>query len=134
MSEEKRAVKNIEDFLEKHGDEGFLKLFFKEYLYNLIEHEIASKGDNISNDFGILQYRDDKIRDRSELNKYSKEIKKECEKKATEIVNDLKQDQNVQKFLSGDFENLDDDFFDNYMKEKFHEIFKKWEGKNERGK
>ncbi|MFP4051513.1 MAG: hypothetical protein ACLFVB_07230 [Thermoplasmata archaeon] len=103
-----------------------------EYLYNLIENEIASKGDKISNDYGILRYRGKRIRNRSELNKYSNEIKTECGKKAEEIVKDLKQDTNLTNMLEGDFGKLDEKFYDETMKEKMHELFRRWEKEDER--
>lgn len=131
MIDEQKAVDNINEFFEEHGSEGFLKLFFKEYLFNLIDNEISSKGNEISEDFGILHYKGNQLKTKSERDEYSKQIKEECDEKAEEIVDDLKKDTNLLSLLNGDFDQIDNELYDDYLKEALHDLFKKWEEKDE---
>ena len=54
---EPQAEQNIKEFLEKYGKEGFLELFFTNYLYELSEYYLHSKGKK-GEDAGLLFYVD----------------------------------------------------------------------------
>lgn len=54
MGNFEEADKNLQDFLEKHGSEGFLKLFFTNYLVNLVSYYIQTRGKTKDEDPGYL--------------------------------------------------------------------------------
>lgn len=122
------AEKNIKEFMERYGVEGFIKLYFSKYLFKLIKAELKSKlGSDISKDPGtIFYYSGNKIEKRSDIEKYEDNIYGECEKRATDIVNELKDDSKFDDLFQGNFDRLDDQKIQKRFEKELHEILKEW--------
>ncbi len=130
MIDEEKFERNIEDFIDKHGFDGFLTLYFSKYLLNIIKNEIKSKsqGKGISNDPGVIFYfKGEKVENFSELDDYEDMIYEECRKKAREMVSNLKDDEEFKSLFEGDLEKLDDPKLKDRFKKRMHDLFEKWE-------
>jgi len=88
---EPSAEQNIKEFIAKYGKEGFLKLFFTNYLYELAEYYLHSKGKK-GEDAGLLFYVDFKGRVYSpqELAQFRNELRKACSERAVWIVQKIR--------------------------------------------
>ena len=129
------AERNIKEFMDKHGVEGFLKLYFAKYLLKLIVSELKSKlgtelAEGISRDPGtIFYYKDNKIEKLSDIEKYKEQLSEECKKKANEVVKELKKDNKFKdlfKAFKGDYKELRDPKLEERFEKKMHEILEDW--------
>jgi len=123
-----KKEKNIKEFLEKYGVEGFFKLYFSKYLLKLIKSELKSKlGPDLSKDPAtIFYYKDNKIEKLSDIEKYEDEIYDECKKRSDEIISELKNDSRFNDLFSGNFEGLNDKKIQYRFEKELHEIMEKW--------
>lgn len=122
------AEKNIKEFMERYGVEGFIKLYFSKYLFKLIKAELKSKlGSDISKDPGtIFYYSGNKIEKRSDIEKYEDNIYGECKKRAAGIVKELKDDSKFNDLFQGNFDRLNDQKIQKRFEKELHEILKEW--------
>lgn len=130
MIDEEEFERNINNFIEKHGIDGFLTLYFSKYLFKILKNEIKSKsqGKGISNDPGVIFYfKGEGIENFSELDHYEDKIYEECKEKAREMVSNLKDDEKFKPLFEGDFEKLDDPELKDRFKTRMHDLFEKWE-------
>lgn len=123
-----KKEKNIKEFMEKYGVEGFIKIYFSKYLLKLIKSELKSKlGPDLSKDPAtIFYYKDNKIEKLSDIEKYEDEIYDECKKKSDEIISELKNNSRFNDLFSGNFEGLNDKKIQNRFEKELHEIMEKW--------
>jgi len=89
---EPRPEENIKEFMQKYGKEGFLKLFFANYLYELAEYFLHSKGKK-GEDAGLLYYVDfrGRVFTPQELEQFRNDLRKACSEQATRIVQKIKE-------------------------------------------
>lgn len=121
--------KNVREFIDKHGIEGFLTLFFARYLLKILKSEVKSKsrGPEIADDPGVLFYfKGKEIESFSDMEEYEDQILEECKKKAREMVSNLKDDEKFEGLFKGNFEKLEDPKLKDRFKDKMHELFEKW--------
>jgi hypothetical protein len=123
-----KKEKNIKEFMEKYGVEGFIKIYFSKYLLKLIKSELKSKlGPDLSKDPAtIFYYKDNKIENLSDIEKYEDEIYDECKKRSDEIISELKNNSRFNDLFSGNFEGLNDKKIQNRFEKELHEIMEKW--------
>jgi len=88
------AEKNLKDFLEKHGKEGFLKLLLRNYLYELAMYYLHSGTHKpiVTEDTGYQFYVDGDGRSYrpEQIAKFKKDLKLECLRKAGQIVDKIR--------------------------------------------
>lgn len=121
--------KNIREFMKIHGIEGFLILYFSNYLMELILSEVKSKipKAEVSEDPSIIFfYKDGEIQTLSGIHSYEKEIYKECRKRAGEIVRELKKEKQFEDLFRGNIAKLDDPALEKIFEKKLHEILERW--------
>lgn len=101
MTTPTNADKNLKEFLEKYGEEGFLKLFITNYLFELVNYFLHSKGED-KNDPSYLMHVNYKgvPYGPQEIDKFNAAIKQECSKRANLIVEELKKTGSLKKFMS----------------------------------
>jgi hypothetical protein len=114
------AEKNLKEFLEKQGREGFLKLLLKNYLYELAMYYLHSgtRKPAVSEDTGYQFYVDGAGRayNPTQIEKFKRDLESECLRKASQIVEEVKR--------LGIIENIDKDFLANPNVAKLvHEAF-----------
>ena len=99
--------KNLQEFLKKHGREGFLRLLLTNYLFELTMYYLHSEKNpeaQVREDTGYRFYVDDKDRvyEPKQIEQFKLDLRRECEKKAVLIVKNLKEMRLLEK--------LDEDF------------------------
>jgi hypothetical protein len=89
---EVKAEQNVNEFIKKHGKEGFLKLFFTNYLHELVQYYLHSRGKK-GEDTGLLFYVNFRGRAYSpqELDHFRNDLRRACGEKATQIVQKIKE-------------------------------------------
>lgn len=85
---------NIQEFLEKHGKEGFLKLLLTNYLYELIMYYLHSEKNpaaQIKEDTSYRFYVDgeERVYPPEKIEQFKHDLRVECKKKAQLIVDTL---------------------------------------------
>jgi hypothetical protein len=103
MSEENMAESNITKFFEKYGTEGFLRLYFTNYLFELVMHFLRTEDpDDIRYDSSYhYHFLKDAVVTPEKEEEFRKNIRKECAKKADEIVKYLRKRKLVDKIAVG---------------------------------
>jgi hypothetical protein len=84
---------NIKKFMQKYGREGFLGLYFENYLFELVEYYLHSKGKE-GEDSGYLYYVDfssGRVRTPQEIERFRIDLRKACTEQSTPIVLKIKE-------------------------------------------
>ena len=83
---------NFEKFLEKFGKDGFVQLFFTNYLYELLLYYLHSKGqgENDTSYSFYYNYSQKRTYTPEEIDEFKSNLRKECSKKAESIIDELK--------------------------------------------
>ena len=101
------AEKNIREFLEKHGKEGFLKLLLRNYLFELVMYYLHSEKNpaaQIKEDTSYRFYVDgrERVYPPVRIEQFKNDLRAECKKKATFIVETLRKMELIER-LTEDF-------------------------------
>lgn len=98
----KDAADNLQKFLEKHGTDGFLKLFYTNYLFDLIRYYIQTKGKTKEDDPGYLYHFNTKGKPFSpeEIDNFNEKLQKICSEYATKIIDSLKTQTNLDELVT----------------------------------
>lgn len=85
------ADKNVKKFIEKHGNEGFLKLLYSNYLFDLVTYFLQTKESKKEENPGYLFFFDlkDKPISPEKLDDFNEKLKKICENQAEKILDSL---------------------------------------------
>jgi len=89
----KEADQNLVQFIEKSGKEGYVHLFTTNYLYELIQYYLHSRGTGEQNTSLFFYYSQSQKRTFSpdEIKKFKENLRLECSKRAKQIVDNLQQ-------------------------------------------
>jgi len=100
------AEKNLREFLDRHGKDGFLRLLLTNYLFELAMYYLHSEKNPpaVKEDTSYRFYVDGKERvyKPEAIERFKLDLRKECEKKALLIIENLKKKQLIEK-LDTDF-------------------------------
>ena len=98
----KDAEDNLQKFLEKHGTDGFLKLFYTNYLFDLITYYIQTKGKTKEDDPSYLYHFNTKGKPFSpeEIDNFNEKLQKTCSEYATKIIDSLKTQTNLDELVT----------------------------------
>lgn len=101
------AERNLKEFLDKHGREGFLRLLLTNYLFELAMyylHTDKNPAAQVREDTGYRFYVGGKERvyKPNEIERFKQDLRIECEKKALLIIENLKKMEILEK-LHEDF-------------------------------
>lgn len=118
------AERNLREFLDTHGDTGFVSLLVSHYLFELSMYYLHSgknPASGIKEDTGYRFYIDgrDRAIDPEKIEEFKQDLRNECEKKAVAVVQRLKEmellgalakgqvsDPRVSSLLQGAFEEI----------------------------
>lgn len=102
MAGSENADRNLKEFLDKYGEEGFLKLFFINYLFELVTYYLHNRSENAGDDPSYLMHVNDKGEPRSnlEVEKFNESLRKQCKARAETIVSRLKETGSLSNFIS----------------------------------
>ncbi|MFW5928764.1 MAG: hypothetical protein ACOCSL_06110 [Thermoplasmatota archaeon] len=102
--------KNVKEFMEEHGVQGFLTLFFTNYFYKMTIDQIKSyiNSDQPEDDLGYQYYLfDEEIGSYDEVKEFEGEIKEECRNMAERIVEEMENNcEEMDKIMKGETEEL----------------------------
>lgn len=102
--------KNVKEFMEEHGVQGFLTLFFTNYFYEMTIDQIKSyiNSDQPEDDLGYQYYLfDEEIGSYDEVKEFEGEIKEECRNMAERIVEEMENNcEEMDKIMKGETEEL----------------------------
>ena len=85
------ADRNLKEFINRYGPEGFLILYFTNYLFELTMHFLHSKGEGDTDTSQLYYAYRGKVYSPAEIESFEKELKRECSKRARIIVDLLKE-------------------------------------------
>ena len=90
---------NVNDFINKYGQEGFLELYFTNLLYEMVKDNIRSKTDSVKNSPGMQYYFDKNgnFEKTSKLKEFDIKLKTECNKKSKQIIELIKKRKETDK-------------------------------------
>jgi hypothetical protein len=96
MTQKANAEAKVQEFLDKHGKEGFFKLFLTNYLFELAMYYLHSEKNpaaQIKEDTSYVFYMggQERVYPAEELEKFKRDLRVECQKKASLIVENLKE-------------------------------------------
>ena len=93
----KDAEKNLENFLEKYGMDGFLKLFYTNYLFDLVTYYIQSQDNVRERNPSYLYHFDIKGNPfpPTKIDNFNRRLKTVCSEHALKIVTSLKDQTNL---------------------------------------
>lgn len=139
MTATEEYEENIQEFLDTHGMEGFLKLYFTNFLVEMIQGEAKteSEGTDLIDDPGVQFYfKGHSIEDENDLREFEDALFDECMSKSEEMVEKLKEDEKFEKLFAEEFneehlELLDDPELEDRFEERMHELFEEWEDMRE---
>lgn len=115
--------KNIREFIETHGSEGFFVLYFRQLFYRYVKQELKSSADEIDG-VGQQLYFDEEGDEL--LRTYREELLEQCEKRARELVDNLATDSELGRVIAdGNIEEFDE--FEEQFREAVHSKFEDWE-------
>jgi hypothetical protein len=101
MTDIDSSDKNFRAFIAEYGEEGFLRLFLTNYLFELVTYYLHSQ-DQGEDDPGYLMHVDHKgdLRSAEEIDKFNQTLRKECADRADRIVEVLKTVGPLKEFVS----------------------------------
>lgn len=129
------SEENIEEFLDQHGVQGFLKLYFTNFLVEMIQGEAKteSEGTDLTDDPGVQFYfKGHSIEDESDLHDFEDALFDECKRKAEEMVEQLEDDEKFGQLFTEEIgeeelELLEDSELEKHFEQRMHELFEQWE-------
>lgn len=125
---ENEIQRNIDEFVEAHGVEGFFRLYLREYLFQLLNEEIhAATGDEESDSALQLHFSQDVTTD-EELEAFEEQLRDQCVDRADELVRRIKEvDQLRPLFENADVELLEREEVEKMIEQEMHNIIEEWE-------
>lgn len=114
----------IQEFIEAHGIEGFLILYYRQLLFRFVKRELESDDEEVG-DVGTQMHvdprGDDAVRGKRE------QMKRRCEKWARELVDELKDDDQIRAIIESDNpDRLEDEAVKQRLMERFDEAVQDW--------
>lgn len=102
MANKTDAESNIQEFLKKHGREGFLELFLTNYLFELVMYYLHSEknpGAQVLEDTSYTFYAGgrEQVYPPEQIEKFKRDLRAECRKKATLIIETLRKMQLLER-------------------------------------
>ena len=85
------ADRNLKEFINRYGPEGFLILYFTNYLFELTMHFLHSRGEGDKDTSQLYYVYRGEVYSPAEIEGFEKELKRECSKRARTIVDFLKE-------------------------------------------
>lgn len=120
--------KNVKEFMKQHGLEGFLKLYWTEYLLRLVLAELRSRHEDLrelDRDFGyIYHFENGRISSFKKDKEFREKLRELCEEKAQKMLDGFKKDEKFEYLFEGDASKLiwEDKKLTKEFTSKMHEI------------
>lgn len=77
---------NIDEFVEAHGVEGFFRVYFREYLFQLLNEEIEAATNDPELDSALQLHFSQNVETDQELEEFEEQPRDQCINRADELV------------------------------------------------
>ena len=115
----KDAEENLQNFLEKHGTDGFLKLFYTHYLFDLVTYYIQTNTNQQGDNPSYLYHFDIKGNPFStkQIDNFNKKLQTVCSEHALKIIDSLKTQTDFNDLVAKPLDINSEDLLDTAFKE-----------------
>jgi hypothetical protein len=77
---------NIDEFVETHGVEGFFRVYFREYLFQLLNEEIEAATNDPKSDSALQLHFSQNVNTDQELEEFEEQLRDQCASRADDLV------------------------------------------------
>jgi len=122
---------NIDEFVESHGVEGFFRVYFREYLFQLLNEEIEAATNDPESDSALQLHFSRNVETDQELEEFEEQLRDQCANRADELVEKIQdQPELAPIFEEADVELLEHEDVEELIRNTMHEMIEAWEGED----
>jgi hypothetical protein len=119
---------NIDEFVDEHGVEGFIRIYFREYLFQLLNEEIQAATNDIESDSALQLHFSQNVESDQELKEFKEQLRDQCADRADELVANIQEKPELESvFEDADVELLERDDVEDIIRNSMHDIIEEWE-------
>lgn len=119
---------NIDEFVEVHGVEGFFQVYFREYLFQLLNEEIKAATNDPESDSALQLHFSQNVETEQELREFEEQLRDQCADRADELVEKIQdQPELAPIFEDADMRLLEDEDVERIIRNTIHDMIKMWE-------
>lgn len=125
---------NIDEFVEIHGVEGFFRVYFREYLFQLLNEEIEAATNDPESDSALQLHFSQNVNTDQELEEFEEQLRDQCASRADELVEKIQdQPELAPIFEDADVELLEHEDVEEMIRNTMHEMIEAWEDQDIEG-
>lgn len=125
---------NIDEFVEAHGVEGFFRIYFREYLFQLLNEEIEAATNDPELDSALQLHFSQNVKTDQELEEFEEQLRDQCANRADELVEKIQsQPELAPIFEDADVELLEHEDVEEIIQNTMHEMIEEWEDEDHEG-
>jgi len=125
---------NIDEFVETHGVEGFFRVYFREYLFQLLNEEIEAATNDPESDSALQLHFSQNVNTDQELEEFEEQLRDQCASRADELVEKIQdQPELVPIFEDANVELLEHEDVEEMIRDTMHEMIEVWEDEDFEG-
>jgi len=125
---------NIDEFVETHGVEGFFRVYFREYLFQLLNEEIEAATNDPESDSALQLHFSQNVNTDQELEEFEEQLRDQCASRADELVEKIQdQPELAPIFEDANVELLEHEDVEEMIRDTMHEMIEAWEDEDFEG-
>lgn len=125
---------NIEEFVDTHGVEGFFRVYFREYLFQLFNEEIEAATNDPESDSALQLHFSQNVNTDQELEEFEEQLRDQCASRADELVEKIQdQPELAPIFEDANVELLEHEDVEAMIRDTMHEMIEAWEDEDFEG-
>jgi len=125
---------NIDEFVETHGVEGFFRVYFREYLFQLLNEEIEAATNDPKSDSALQLHFSQNVNTDQELEEFEEQLRDQCASRADDLVEKIQNQPKLAPiFEDADVELLEHEDVEEMIRDTMHEMIEAWEGEDLEG-
>lgn len=119
---------NIDEFVEAHGVDGFFRVYFREYLFQLLNEEIEAATNDPETDSALQLHFSQNVNTDQEIEEFEEQLRDQCAKRADELVEQIQAQPDLAPiFEDADVELLEHEDVENMIRNTMHDMIQAWE-------
>src|SRR6056297_2590559 len=119
---------NINEFVETHGVEGFFRVYFREYLFQLLNEEIEAATNDPESDSALQLHFSQNVETDQELEEFEEQLRDQCATRADELVGKIQEQPELAPiFEDANVELLEHEDVEEMTRNTMHEMIMMWE-------
>jgi hypothetical protein len=125
---------NIDEFVEAHGVEGFFRVYFREYLFQLLNEEIEAATSDPEADSALQLHFSQNVETDQELEQFEDQLRDQCAQRADELVTKIKERSELEPiFEDANVELMEHEEVEEMIENTMHEMIEAWEDEDIEG-